>query len=365
MFNLLKKDADFSMLTRPANVEYHRVFDTVRETGSPHFLHGAAVTLWQNRLAVCFAFNRGEENSATEELLISFSDDRGMTWTKAENIAAPSGRADSHGVFLPRDDGLWCFASSFNGLGEPPLSSKGHRLIHFKDLKMKARRFDGVRWEDMGAAAEGFWPLGAPVRTADGNWLLAGCDTRWYAAAALSRGGDLTKWDVVKPDTDGEVFTEAGAWVSDDGGSVLLVMRNQSVLTDGRYHAAVSLSTDGGRSFGECEISDLPMAAVKPFCGRLSDGRYYLLFNESIPGKPAARDRLLIGIGNGGDFGLESFYVVDEGYAAPSGRRLALSYPYAYEHEGRLYIAYSYESAPGMGRNHNDAMLAVLRTDEL
>lgn len=362
MFELLKESVDFQALNRPANIEYHRVFDTVKETNAHHFLHGVAVEQWQNRLAVCFAYNAFAENSETEELLIRWSNDDGKTWTQTEHIVPPADCAHSHSVFLPQSGSLWCLGPRFHGLGEKPVSKKGYPLIHFVGLQMEAWKLVEDMWKPMGIVADDFWPLGAPTKMDNGNWLISGCDENWYAAIAISHGNDLTRWDVVKPDTDGEVFTEAGAWVN--GNKVCMVMRNQSLLIDGKYPAAVAFSDDDGRTFGECMPTDLPIATTKPFCGRLSDGRIYLVFNESIPGKPNARDRMLIGIGDGKDFKLDHFYVVDEGYATPT-RRLSLSYPYAKEIEGRLYITYSYESTPGTGSNHNDAMLAIIRLEDL
>ena len=327
MFRLL--DGSVDSLNRPSNIEYHRVFDTVKESGRPNFLHGVAVDSWKKRIAVCFAFNSKDENSITEELLIRWSDDRGKSWTEAKHIAPPSGHANSHSVFISTNDALWCFGPRFNGLGEPPLSSKGFRSIHFLNLQMEAWRYDGCSWKAMGIV-----------------------------------GDDLTHWEVFKPDTHGEIFTEAAAWVN--GNRVLMVMRNQSALTDGKYNAAVALSTDGGRTFGECELSNLPMATTKPFCGTLSDGRIYMVFNESIPEHPHNRDRMLLGIGSQGGFTLSKLYVVDEGcFDNQSKRRCSLSYPYAKEIDGKLYITYSYESMPTTGRNHNDAMLAVIDIKEL
>ena len=362
MFELLKCPSDLNTLTRPANIAYHCVFDTVRETGRPNFLHGPAVEAWQGRLAVCFAFNAEAENSATEELLVRWSGDDGDTWTKAERIAPPSRHAHSHSVFLPREDGLWCFGPCFDGTGEPPLTSKGHRMIRFVNLQMEAWRYDGA-WRPAGVVAGDFWPLSRPVRMENGSWLLAGCDGQWYAAVAVSRGDDLTRWDVARPDTRGEVFTEAGAWVR--GGEVLMVMRNQSVLTDGRYHAAIALSRDYGRSFEPCELTNLPMATTKPFCGRLDDGRVFMVFNASLDGAPNDRSLMLLGIGPADGFALDRLFLLDEGARTPEGRRLALSYPYAAQIGGKLYVSYSCESAPGTRYNHNDAMLAVVNLIDL
>ena len=102
------------------------------------------------------------------------------------------------------------------------------------------------------------------------------------------------------------------------------------------------------------------MATTKPFCGCLADGRPYLIFNESVEGKPKGRSRLLLGIGEKGTFSISRMFVVDEGYRSQNGNRLGLSYPYAKQIGDSLYVAYSYESAPGTGYNHNDAMLAII-----
>lgn len=344
-------------LMRPANIEYHRVFDTVAETGEPHFLHGVAVEQWRGRLAVCFAFNENVENSITERLFIRWSDDGGRSWTPAEAISQPAAYANSHSVFLPLEDELWCFGPHFLGMGERPVTKKGHLSIQFRELQTEAWKYDGSVWQSMGIVGEGFWPLGAPVRLENGTYMIPGCDTNWLGAIAISRGDDLLHWDVVRPDTDGEVFTEAGAWA--EGNQVMLVLRNGTARVGDKYHAAVALSTDFGRTFTPCELSNLPMATTKPFCGYLDDGRPYLVFNESIEGRPHDRSRLLLGVGEKGSFSISSLYLIDEGQPVHD-HRLRLSYPYARQLGNQLYIAYSSESLPGTGANNNDAMLAVV-----
>jgi len=362
MYELLKTPPT-TPLTRPDSIEYHRVFDTIRETGETHFLHGVAVEQWRGRLAVCFAFNDHAENSITERLMIRWSDDGGRSWGPVESISQPAPYANSHSVFLPREDGLWCFGPRFLGLGERPRTKKGHLSIHFRDLQMEAWKYDGEVWQSMGVVVGDCWPLSAPVRLDNGNYLISGCDTDWLGAVALSRGDDLTHWDVIKPDTDGEVFTEAGAWA--DGNRVMLVLRNGTAKVGDKYHAAVAFSTDFGRTFGPCELSNLPMATTKPFCGYLDDGRPYLVFNESVDGNPHDRSRLLLGTGEKGSFSITRLYLIDEGQPTAAGRRLLLSYPYARQIGDKLYVAYSSESTPGRGANNNDAMLAVIDVKSL
>jgi len=363
MWELLKNSSENRIVKRPGSIEYHCIFDTVAETGAHHFLHGVAVEQWQGRLAACFAFNDYAENSITEKLIIRWSDDGGKTWTAPEAIAQSDDCAHSHGVFLSQEDALWCFAPHFLGLGKAVPTSKGHVPIHFQALQMEAWRYDGDAWQSRGIVAEGFWPLGAPALMENGCWLLSGCDTNWMGTVAISRGDDLTRWDIVKPETEGEVLTEAGAWAA--GSNVFMVLRNQTVMTDGKFHAAFALSQDYGKTFSPCGLTNLPMATTKPFCGCLNDGRPYLIFNESVPGDPHCRSRMLLGIGEKGAFQISKLYLIDEGQPTDGGRRLALSYPYACQIGNRLHIAYSSESAPGKYANNNDAMLAIVDLDLL
>jgi hypothetical protein len=358
MYELIRNDIDLHSVRRPSHIEYHCIFDTIKETGSHHFLHGVAITEWCGKLYSCFAFNERSENSITERLMYCTSDDGGITWSKAQPISQNTDYANSHSVFLPREDALWCFGAHFMGLSkERPITKKGKQSIKFADLQLEGWKFDGEAWQSVGIVCDDFWALNAPVRMADGNYMMSGCDTNWMAAAAVSHGDDLTRWDVIKPDTDGEVFTEAGAWVQSK--QVMLVMRNGTLRTEKKFHAAVALSHDYGRTFSVSRLSNLPMATTKPFCGCLDDGRHFLVFNDSIDGMPHDRSRLMLGICAKGSFRIEKLYIIDEGTPSAGGR-LWLSYPSARQIGDKLYIVYSCDSAPKKGANNNDAMLAIV-----
>ena len=337
MYKLMSQTAKDMLPVRPANTEYHCVFDTVRQTGAPHFVHGAAVRAKDGEICVSFAFNENAENSLSERLLFTRSRDGGATWTAPSDIARSDGWAHSHGVFLQRDGRLWCFAPAFRGLGDRPVNAKGHRSIAFTDLHMEAYVLSDGGWQNRPCSCPGFWPLNAPLRLCDGSLLISGCSENWYAAAAVSRGDDLSAWRVIRPDTHDEIFTEAAAWAQGD--QIMLLMRNETLKEDGLLPAAVSLSSDGGKSFGACVLSDLPMAASKPFCGRLKDGRPYLLFNAPRADAPRDRSLLLLGVGDGkAPFSIDRLYMVDEGARTKDGRRFALAYPSACESLYRLLL---------------------------
>jgi hypothetical protein len=165
------------------------------------------------------------------------------------------------------------------------------------------------------------------------------------------------------------------------GESTVLLFGNE-VLNIARYIgdkpvALASISKDYGRTWTESEPSNLPMAASKPFSGTLSSGHSYLICtttgnsgNERYP--------LTIALAEPGSREFSRIYVIrhakfPEG-PGESHPRALLAYPYAVEHEGRLYVAYSNKGGEvGRARtpdnkeipNSNSIELAVIPLDAL
>lgn len=121
--------------------------------------------------------------------------------------------------------------------------------------------------------------------------------------------------------------------------------------------------------------SDLPMATSKPYAGTLSTGQRYLICSTSADGG-ARRSPLTIAVSKPGESKFSKVFVVRhaEFLEGPgeSHERASLSYPYAIEHEGHLYIGYSNSgdksTRVGEGRelwNNNSAELAVILIEKL
>ena len=93
------------------------------------------------------------------------------------------------------------------------------------------------------------------------------------------------------------------------------------------------------------------MIDSKPYAGRLSNGRGYLICScaEDIQ----CRSPLTIALTEKGADTFSCIYKIAEGNA--------LSYPYAVETDGKLYIVYS----SGSGINRNNAMLAIIDMEDL
>jgi len=82
------------------------------------------------------------------------------------------------------------------------------------------------------------------------------------------------------------------------------------------------------------------MPRAKAYFGRLSNGRPYLIANYGN------RDVLLIAVGTPGGMSLEKVWKIRAGKSqAPrfpgKAKSPQWSYPYAHEHDGKLYVVYS------------------------
>jgi len=303
------------------------------------WLHGVAVAPYGGTLFATWGENQGPENTVTEINRGSRSRDGGLTWSAPETIGPGSAEeGNSHGVFLAHGGKLWCLMARFGkGTGQ------------FPGLGMDAYTLDEATnaWQHQGVVGKGIWPLKTPERLANGNWFVPGCDENWRAAVAISQGDDLTRWETIRLPVGNLIHTEATAWV--DGAEIVAILRNQSPQQEGPVRAAVCVSQDYGRSWTPSLESNFPMVTSKPFAGVLSTGQRFLIANV-CRANSNSRNCLAIAVSRPGEKTLSRMWRVDAG--------MGLSYPDASEHEGKLYVAYSWTEAGG--GNQNSAKLAIL-----
>lgn len=335
------------------------------------FLHGVGLGFHKGKLYASFGHNRGGENTDTEEARFTVSEDAGRTWSPVRTIDdGEPGLGVSHGVFLSHKGTLWAFHGAYRGTMQN-VHTRAYRLIE------KSGSF-----KKLGVVIEGgFWPMQEPLRMADGNWIMAGISVhgdapgapphalqrdQHPAAVAISRGDDFTRWDLVviplAPDL-------GGVW-----GESTVIVDGKRITNIARYGkqplALVSTSEDYGRTWTTMRPSNLPMATSKPYAGTLSSGQRYLVCSTSADGG-TRRSPLTIAVSNPGETKFSRVFVIRHaefpegpGESHAKGR---LSYPYAIEHEGKLYVGYSNDGGNvgriGQGRelwNNNSAELAVI-----
>ena len=102
-------------------------------------------------------------------------------------------------------------------------------------------------------------------------------------------------------------------------------------------------------------------APSKPAAGVLSNGQRYLICTTARD-NGNKRSPLTIAVSKPGENQFSKVFVIrrsmNPGHIGESAKELRLSYPYAVEHDGKLYIGYSNDG--GRGSNQNSAELAVI-----
>ncbi|MCC6491023.1 MAG: exo-alpha-sialidase [Candidatus Hydrogenedentes bacterium] len=323
-----------------------------------HWLHGVALAWAEGRLICSFGHNAGSENTASERADFRTSLDAGATWGPVRLLAKGEGNeAVSHGVFGHDGTSLWAFLGSFQGFREK---------VHTRAFQLDE---DTAAWQDRGiAAGDGFWPMNQPIQTRQGRWVMPGIivggefgSTTNPAAVALSDTGDFAQWRVVAIPKPVDLVIWGESALIADGDDLICIAR-----CDGSNPVALaSVSHDGGESWTEMAPSNLPMAASKPCAGTLSTGQHYLICTTTAEAGNR-RSPLTIAVSRPGERLFSAVFAIRAAESPGPGEsnpNAALSYPYAIEHEGKLYVAYSNDG--GRGNNANSAELAIIPVEAL
>jgi len=294
------------------------------------FLHGAAIIDFKGTMFANWANSPTNENQQFETLQGRRSLDGGRTWGEVEMVGPGFEGVErhSHGVFMKHQGRLWAFCARF-GKGTP------------------GRRFPGLcaeafvlneqtdKWDSKGIVMTNCWPYDEPVRMANGNFITGGQDKDGLPVVAISHGDDVMKWDSVLIPYDRALrpsFAETTVW--SEGDRVIAVIRG------GGGVAWVSTSDDFGRTWSKAGRSNLPMPRAKAYLGKLSTGQWYLISNFKN------RDTLVVSVGRPGENSLSSMWRIRHGRSIPPrfpgfAKGKQWSYPYGYEHDGRLHVVYS------------------------
>ncbi|UUO06353.1 exo-alpha-sialidase [Blastopirellula sp. J2-11] len=322
------------------------------------FLHGVALAWHHDRLYASFGHNRGSENTDTEEARYRVSDDAGKTWSEVLPIDTDDqpGLGVSHGVFHSTGDKLWAFLGAYREMR--------------KGVHTRAYTLDEAtgKWTPEGVVVEGgFWPMTAPVKMDDGNWIMPGLcvNKRTSAGVAISDGDDMTAWKLVvipKREDVGGMWGESTIWV--DGPQIINICRYGH-----KAEALVAVSDDYGKTWTKMQPSNLPMVTSKPCAGTLSNGQRYLIATTTAD-SGNRRYPLTIAVSRPGEAQLSKIWVIRQAQfpegPGESHPRAALSYPYAIEHEGKLYVGYSNNGGAIMrAGNDNSAELAIIPLEQL
>jgi hypothetical protein len=326
-------------LPRVAAAEFYVIKNQQPDTDQCKFTLGVGLAWHKGKLYASYGYNKGHENTPTEEAHVKVSDDGGKTWSPTVVMDAGEGDiAVSHGVFLSHGGSLWAFMGAFYA------HEKLYHRVHARAYKLNETT---GAWEPRGAIVDGgFWPMQEPQKMPDGNWIMAGFrigEAGNLPAVAISKGDDFTKWDLV--------VIPAAPGLGNIWGESTVIVEDKRILNIARYGrkalALLSISEDHGRTWTPTAPSNLPMATSKPYAGTLSTGEPYLVCTTTAD-TGGARSPLTIAVGKPGESVFSKVFLIRasvfEGTPGVSDPKADFSYPYAIEHDGKLYIGYTHKS---------------------
>jgi hypothetical protein len=161
---------------------------------------------------------------------------------------------------------------------------------------------------------------------------------------AISKGDDFTKWEQI-------VIPAERGLGSNIWGESTVIVEGKRILNISRYGskplALLSFSEDHGRTWTPTAKSNLPMATSKPYAGILSTGQRYLVCTTTAD-TGGSRSPLTIAVSKPGETIFSKVFVirtsVSDSTPGVSAPNIDFSYPYAVEHEGKIYIGYTNKS---------------------
>jgi hypothetical protein len=327
-------------LPQVAGAEFHVIKKQWPDTDGCNWTLGVGLAWHKGKLYASYGYNKGKENTPTEEAHVRVSDDGGKTWGPTGVMDAGDGDLGvSHGVFLSHGARLWAFMGAFYASARP------YYRVHTRAYRLN----EGTgQWEAIGSVVEGgFWPMQEPLKMADGNWIMSGFRIGGQdgnlPAVAISSGDDFTKWNLI--------VIPAAPGLGKVWGESTVIVEGKRIINISRYGAKslalASFSEDFGRTWTPSSPSNLPMATSKPYAGTLSTGHRYLVCTTTAD-TGGKRSPLTIAMSKPGESVFSKVFVIRRslfpGGPGVSSERADFSYPYAIEHEGKLYVGYTHKS---------------------
>ena len=328
-----------------APFERSRVYTASREAGSWNI--DSQLAALDGRYYYGFTNGRLDEDTEGQQVRISHSAD-GREWSApASVIGGEEDTRDSYKcVGLTALNGsLYMLIRWARRVRDPDSTAVGGGYYadwHNARTYVYASR-DGSTWsreaelpERVAATYE------SPRLTSEGRLLgVASIDRRSGPAILLWPGSDLLQTPEILPlpqPFGAKLDGGESSWYQTEDGTIVIFWRDES--QSGRVW--VNHSTDGGRTFSDPMISDIPDAMSRNYAGRLTDGRYYLCNNANATLHNRMHLTLLIGEDG---YRFDSVYIlVDD----PTDQRIlgllklpGYMYPCCLEEPGRLLVGYS------------------------
>ena len=140
---------------------------------------------------------------------------------------------------------------------------------------------DGINWKERQSIAENIYLFEGPHRLRDGGHLCGGSaflGVQEPLALLWQPGQELDSPPQVIhiPWTDRRIRPVQGTWYQTDDGRIWMYFRDVGFST----RLALTWSDDGGQTWTDLALTDMPNTMSRASAGRLNDGRCYIIGNN-------------------------------------------------------------------------------------
>ena len=308
------------------------------------YSHHQAITKFRDQYVVSWSNGLLHEDYVGQEVHVAWSSD-GATWSEPQTVVATppdSGMVRTNAGLYADEERLYCYVGVARDFGRD-VAPPGMYSLTEQRVRLDVYWTDDLQnWQCRENICDNIYLVEGPRSTLDGRLMCCGFAMSDMHAIVLVWDGSSQPSEpprlVHVPLSLEGVAAEEGTWYQTDDGRIWMFQRDNT----SSCRLGLTVSDDGGETFGDLLLTDFPNSLSRAFAGRLTDGRHYIVGNNYD--LLLDRRHLLIALSDDG-------YVFDRQYTLVEGdttRRVngrhkedGYHYPNCLADGDRLLVAYS------------------------
>ena len=314
------------------------------------YSHHAAICKYKNSFYAIWSNGRKDEDDLGQRVLYAASKD-GINWSKHHVLFdSDPVKVITAGGLYDNGEALVAYAGSYGYDPENVLNGKYITIndLHRDTTTLAKTSVDGLNWSDAIDLKIPVTPNHGPKKSSSGRLIIAGGVTFPYSDDPQGISGWTVSglppcpWEDMVDDSqgimrhialrnDGVFLCEGSFFQTDDGILHMLLRSDQRKLYE-------TISKDDGKNWLPPTSTSFVSSGSKFHCGRLPDGRFYIVGN---PDPTGARCPLVISLSEDGQV-FDQEFIIDETFRsmrkAGNHKGGIYGYPHSIISDGKLLV---------------------------